>query len=279
MKYFLIDKFTDTIPNNVNNNNNDFEKNTELVLNPYIKVNKDNINEKHKILWQKLDNNFMKNNWPNTFDFDFAIKDDIINKSLTLPLNSGIIDCGAHIGDGSIAIAHALKYHNREDIIVYAIDPSKYKCDFIEFIKSKNNLNNLIVLNYGLSNVNSEYKVLNKNGDNYLNPNGETNSGGWNWGIYNNNEKKDINNITKFIKLDDLIKDNIIFNNIGLIHLDVEGMEKEVLLGGSETINKYKPYMSLENNNNNLNHEYYLEFLPKEYKYLYNKGANNILSV
>ncbi len=85
----------------------------------------------------------MKSNFPNTFDFDYDIKEDIINKALTLPQNSCIIDCGAHIGDGSIAIAHALNYHKREDIIVYAIDPSKFKCDFINFIKTKNNLNNL----------------------------------------------------------------------------------------------------------------------------------------
>jgi len=285
MKYFSIDKFTDIITNNVNNiNNGDFEKNTEVVLNPYIKVDKDNINEKHKILWQKLDNNFMKSNWPNTFDFDFDIKDDIIKKALTLPLNSGIIDCGAHIGDGSIAISHALKYYNREDIIIYAIDPSKYKCDFIEFIKSKNNLNNLIVLNYGLSNINTEYKTLKQSGNN---------TGGWEWVANDTSSstpsKDDMNNINKFIKLDDLIKDNIIKHNIAIIHLDVEGMEKEALIGGKETIEKYKPYISIENNdksgkdNNGKNHssnnEYYLNFLPKGYKYLYSKGQNNILSI
>ena len=35
-----------------------------------------------------------------------------------------------------------------------------------------------------------------------------------------------MNNINKFIKLDDLVKDNIIKETIGIIHLDVEGMEK-----------------------------------------------------
>ena len=33
----------------------------------------------------------MKQNWPNTFDFDYDIKEDIINKALTLPQNSCIV--------------------------------------------------------------------------------------------------------------------------------------------------------------------------------------------
>ena len=74
----------------------------------------------------------MSLNWPNTFGWDKNIKQDIINKALLLPKNYSIIDCGAHIGDGSIPIAHALKHNNRDDIIVYAIDPSEYKCKFIK---------------------------------------------------------------------------------------------------------------------------------------------------
>ena len=235
----------------------------------------------NQVIWQTLDTEFMKNNWPNTFDFDYDIKEDIINKALTLPQNSCIIDCGAHIGDGSVAIAHALKHHNRADIIVYAIDPSKFKCKFIEFIKNKNNLNNLIVLNYGLSNVNNEYKTLKQSGNN---------TGGWEWAINNTDNSENTNNeddINKFIKLDDLMKDNIIKHNIGIIHLDVEGMEKEALIGGIDTIKQHKPYISIENNgksgkdnngkDNSTNNQYYLEFLPQGYKYLYNKGDNNIV--
>ena len=48
--------------------------------------------------------------------------------------------------------------------------------------------------------------------------------------------------INKFIKLDDLVKDNIIKETIGIIHLDVEGMEKNAIIGGFTTIEKYKPY-------------------------------------
>jgi FkbM family methyltransferase len=256
-----------------NFNNNDFEANIVKVKNPYIKT------EHEDVIWQNLDFDFMKNNWPNTFDFDYDIKEDIIKHALTLPQNCCIIDCGAHIGDGSVAIANALKFHNREDIIVYAIDPSKFKCEFIEFIKQKNNLNNLVVLNYGLSNVNNTYKS--KMNDN-------NNTGGWEWVLDNTDNKSDTkSDVNIFIKLDDLVKENIIKHTIGIIHFDVEGMEKEAILGGLETIDKYKPYMSIENNmksgkndngiDNSTNKEYFLEFLPKGYKYSYNKGDNNIL--
>ena len=269
-KFFIIKKFENTI-----DNINDLKKNIENHKNPYIK-NETN-NDLNNIIWQKIDSNFMKSNYPNTFNFDYGIKEDIINKALTLPKNSCIIDCGAHIGDGSIAIAHVLKYHKREDIIVYAIDPSKFKCDFIEFIKTKNNLNNLRVLNYGLSNVNSEYKSLKQSGKN---------TGAWEWALNDTTNKDD--DINKFIKLDDLINNNIIKETIGIIHLDVEGMEKQAIQGGFKTIEKYKPYLSIENNiktgqdengkNHSLNNKYYLEFLPKGYKYLYNKNQNNIFN-
>ena len=265
------------------NFNNQYEENIANIKNPYIKT------EHESIVWQKLDSKFMKNNYPSNFEFDYKVKEDIINKALTLPKNTCIIDCGAHIGDGSIAIAHALKFHNREDIIVYAIDPSKYKCEFIEFIKNKNNLTNIKVLNYGLSNVNNIYKsdMINENNDN-------TNTGSWMWKLIDdkdtsndNNNNNDNYNINKFIKLDDLVKDKIITENIGILHLDVEGMEKEALIGGNDTITKDKPYLSIENNyksgkdingnENSNNNEYYLEFLPKGYKYIYNQELNNIL--
>ena len=78
---------------------------------------------------------------------------------------------------------------------------------------------------------------------------------------------------------------HIIKENIGILHLDVEGMEKDVLIGASNTIIKNKPYILIKNNyksgkdinENSKNNKYFLEFLPKGYKYIYNKNENNIL--
>ena len=45
-----------------------FEENSEKHKNPYIK-NETN-SDLNDVLWQKIDSEFMKQNWPNTFDFD-----------------------------------------------------------------------------------------------------------------------------------------------------------------------------------------------------------------
>ena len=63
--------------------------------------------------------------------------------------NYGIIDIEAHIGDISISIALALKNIGRSDIIVYAIDPSKENCNFIEKMSLINSVSNIKILNYG----------------------------------------------------------------------------------------------------------------------------------
>lgn len=43
-------------------------------------------------------------NYPFSIEFDFPIKKDIIERSLQLEENAGILDCGAHIGDLSIPL-------------------------------------------------------------------------------------------------------------------------------------------------------------------------------
>lgn len=204
------------------------------VNNPYL--------ENKSLKWIDTENNFIKNNWPSTFDFDYEIKKDLLENALKMPENYGIIDCGAHIGDGSIPLAHALKHNNRNDIIVYAIDPSKHKCDFIEYMKKINNLDNLIVLNYGLSDKdNVEYTHDKKQKCE------EYNSGCTNWSILKNNINKEK---SVFIKLDTLFDKNIINHKIGVIHLDVEEMEDKAIIGGMKYITNNKPYISLEDHTN-----------------------------
>ena len=80
--------------------------------------------------------------------------------------------------------------------------------------------------------------------------NGETNSGGTKWKKKEEFENKNSETIN-FIKLDTLVKNKTINHPIGIIHLDVEGMEENAIKGGKETINKYKPYISLECHENN----------------------------
>lgn len=218
-----------------------YSDNYEEYSNPYID------DKNAKIKWMNLKSPFMNDNFPSTFEFDFSIKKDIIEKALNLPKNYGIIDCGAHIGDGAIPIAHALKHNNREDIMVYAIDPSKYKCDYITKIAEMNNIKNIKVIHYGLSDKdNTKYSYI----PNEREKDSKINTGGWNW-----REKEQLgdNNLETihFIKLDTLVEKGEINQKIGVIHLDVEGMEENAVRGGIKTINENKPYLTLECHENN----------------------------
>lgn len=238
------------------------------INNPYL--------EDKSLKWIDSKNDFIKNNWPNTFDFDYEIKKDLLENALKMPENHGIIDCGAHIGDGSIPLAHALKHNNRYDIIVYAIDPSKYKCDFIEYMKKINNLDNLIVLNYGLSDKDNIEYTYSSNKDWEK----SKNTGGIRWEPYidktnsinrgYSNSKDD--NI--FIKLDTLFDKNIINHKIGVIHLDVEEMEDKAIIGGMKYISNNKPYISLEDHTNNI--KKFENLLKNNYKNTNKIGSNYI---
>jgi len=194
--------------------------------NPYLS----NYNRSGDILWPLNKYKFMCQNWPTSFKWDFKIKEDIIANTINAPLNSSIIDCGAHIGDGAIPIAHTLLLLDRPDITVYAIDPSLEKCQFIETIADKNNLTNIKVINVGLSDKNETLAIEKR-----LLWGG---SGSTEWSDLNNNDTN-----SKFVTLDSL---NI--PNICAIHLDVEGFEYKAILGGENTIKRYKPYLSLEIN-------------------------------
>lgn len=195
------------------------------------------------------------------FKHDFNIKSDILHTALKLPNQSCIIDCGAHIGDGTIPIAHALKYLNREDIIVYAIDCSDYKCKFIETIAKINNLDNVKVINGGLSDINDYCSVSFPTGNSY--------GTGGSICVKSDKNKSDC----KFYTLDTLVENNIIKEKIGILHLDIEGNEFNALKGGETILKQHKPYLSLENFEPCKNN---LSILPKDYNYKIKIGLNSI---
>ena len=247
---------------------NNFDKDFEKIKNVLIDIKNPYLTDNSTIKWAPPDKtNILFNlNWPNTFDFDLEIKKDIIDHALKLPFNYGIIDCGAHIGDGSIAIAHTLIKKGRSDLIVYAIDPSTYKCKIIEYFASINNLTNIKVICCGLSNENTEYTYVESVSEN---------TGSTIWKSLEKNEGIVNTESQKFYTLDYLVQQGRIKNNIGVIHLDVEGMEDKALEGGTNTIDKFKPYLSLENNHEGP--DIFLKYLPTGYKYMYNKAGNIIL--
>jgi FkbM family methyltransferase len=139
-------------------------------------------------------------------------------------IKNNIIDLGAWIGDNSIPWAKNI------DGNVYAIDPSPENCSFIEKTAELNRLNNIKVIQTAISDKN-EILTTNENLQHcsfvYGNPGID--------GIYK----------VESVTLDFLYERGEI-DNIGYIHLDVEGMENRIILGASTIINKFQPIITFE---------------------------------
>ena len=236
--------------------------------NSYTNVNNPYTNNMTTLKWPLCTDQYLINNWPNTFDFDLDIKKHIVETSVNLPKDYSIIDCGAHIGDGAIPIADALRYNNRMDIKVYALDPSIEKCKFIKKIAKLNKLDNVIVLQIGLSDNVTSYNHK-KNGD------WDKNTGGTNWTETDSEEADKDSEKVNFTTLDLLVENGYISEKIGYIHLDVEGMECKAIKGALRTIKNTSPVLSLEENN--VKDETLKKLMCSQgYKFDARLGSNNI---
>ncbi len=140
-------------------------------------------------------------------------------------IKDNIIDLGAWIGDNSVPWAI-----NLPNSTIYSIDPARENIDFIKDVAALNDIKNIDRLQYAVS---DNVETLSTNGHIshcsfvYNNP-------------HNNGKHKEYAVTLDSLHVDELIK------NIGMIHLDVEGMEYRVLKGGNNVINKYRPIITFE---------------------------------
>ena len=178
------------------------------------------------------DSQYTKLNFPGP-DYEIGEKQEIFKLVLKNKPNYGVVDVGAHIGDLAIPLAQALSNAGRSDIIVYAIDPSRDKCEFMNKIIKYNKLTNIIVINTGLS---DENKLLAH--DKYT----DKNTGGF---IWRENGSENTSK-TSFVTLDSLLENGTIRGPIGFYHIDVETHELEVINGSKIILNKDKPLISIE---------------------------------
>ena len=139
-------------------------------------------------------------------------------------IQNNIIDLGAWIGDNSIPWAKNI------DGIVYAIDPCHENCDFINKTCEVNQIKNVKTIQCAISNVN---ELLTTN-DNLFHCSF----------IYGNPLLSGINKVNA-VSLDFLYETKHI-ENIGYIHLDVEGMEYKVIEGSQNLIDNCRPIISFE---------------------------------
>lgn len=145
----------------------------------------------------------------------------LINSN-TINRDKNIIDLGAWIGDNSIPWAKNING------IVYAIDPSKDNCDYINAMKILNNIDNMLIIKAVIS---DSEKIVSTDSDDLHHCS------------FTNNDS--LSNKLQSFSLDTLYKQGII-KNIGYIHLDVEGMENLVIEGSKKLIDDLKPIITFE---------------------------------
>jgi FkbM family methyltransferase len=187
------------------------------------------------LVWEN--SKFVKDNWPD-LDFDVDEKKEIFNLAKTLPKNQHIIDVGAHIGDLAIQLAAALRNVDRNDVIVYAVEPSQAKCDFMERVKKQNKLKNLVIIPKGLYSSTTRRQ----HGQQPDNNTGATRWNKQNLEIDLARASPSTEESGEFVTADSLFQDI----NIGLYHIDVEGHEFEVLEGSKQLLTRAKPIIIVE---------------------------------
>lgn len=159
-----------------------------------------------------------------------------VNKELTfrkinyLLIKNGIIknnfiDLGAWIGDNALPWAKLISGK------IYAIDPSPTNCKFIKDTAELNGIKNIELINSAISDVNKVISTLMAFGEDLYHA------------TFQGNENGDFK-INSY-SLDHFYEEGKI-ENIGYIHLDVEGMEFDVVKGSAKIIEEFKPIISFE---------------------------------
>ena len=142
---------------------------------------------------------------------------------LSLPQNHSFLDIGAHCGDTILTMAlYALK-NNRADIRFFAFEPNIKKCELIQKVAEKNKLT-IKIYNCCVGNING-FAESDKLIADY--------SGGCSYKYRDSNNDNNDNNYIKIMRLDDI--QNILMP-IGLMHIDTEGWELEVLKGSHQIL-------------------------------------------
>ncbi len=149
-----------------------------------------------------------------------------------------VIDIGANIGATTLNLAKKVGANGK----VFSFEPSPYNYQLASQNISLNNFDNIQLINQGLGNEKTTAFLYNVNKNNrgmqrLLKDNGENNS----------YEKTAVQIDT----LDSSMK-NFSISAPSFIKIDVEGYEYNVLVGGSETILRYKPGLFIELDEDNL---------------------------
>ncbi|OJJ23548.1 hypothetical protein BKI52_04065 [marine bacterium AO1-C] len=147
-----------------------------------------------------------------------------------------VIDVGANIGYVSLNIAQKVGANGK--IISFEPDPLNFQR--LSKNLSLNNFQNIVLENKGLAQKSGELNLMvfeeSNRGMNRIVPQGSTNA-------------KSVK--VNVVRLDDYLNENPL-EKLNLIKIDVEGYEMNVLQGAQQTIQKFKPQLFIELDDNNL---------------------------
>lgn len=152
-------------------------------------------------------------------------------------IQNNIIDLGAWIGDNTVPWAK-----RQSGSIIYAIDPSRENCEFIRQMCEHNQISNVKIFQTAIS---DKVETISTDDDMYHCTFVEGTSG---------------KNKVEAVSLDYLFENREI-ENIGYIHLDVEGMEYKVIRGAEKIISTCRPVITFEQHLQTDNYTLILEHL------------------
>ena len=163
-----------------------------------------------------------------------------------------ILDIGGHVGSHSVAYAKI-----NDTTKIYTFEPQKRLYKLLKNNIFRNNIKNIETFNVCLGNkickTNMATEIVDLKESWTINTNELTNLGGLSLG--SDGEEVDM------ITIDSMNLDGCDF-----IKIDVEGFEMIVLLGGEETIKKFKPVIFFEMNHKKIDESLYSKYDIKIYK-------------
>lgn len=134
-----------------------------------------------------------------------------------------VLDCGAWIGDNAIPWAKLIP-----DNKVAAFDPSPRNCEYIHYLVTLNAVSNVSIYKIGLSDKDEIISTDSENLDHCT---------------FTSDTSK--SNKIQAHALDTLFRQNIL-SNVKFIHIDVEGMEWNVLRGAEHMLQTNRPIVAYE---------------------------------
>lgn len=201
----------------------DFEKRMILAYESDIRKNlKKKYDAEHMCsVWQYKNYFLPEDIYPCPTIFGYGCSMNLVNKEYIY--DKDIIDAGAYVGDSSVWLA---QYTEKK---VYAFEPFEENCKRIPIVCDMNGIDNVVPVSLGLSNQVGESKLYvasSEEGSGIVKRDGVS---------YEQERLIQTETVDQYVQEHGL--------RVGIIKVDVEGGERELLGGAMQTIREQKPYL------------------------------------